>query len=471
MSIGEETLATEILVRDSKLVRGVGLPGAVAINAISIIGIGPMITIPLVLGALNGPLSLVGWILGALLALCDGLVWAELGSLYPGSGGTYGYLREIFGRTGVGKLLAFLFVWQTIFVAPLNQASGYIGFANYLGYLVPKIAATPWDIKLIAIGIGAVTLGSLYRGITSISRVGILLSAASVLTLLCVIIGSYGHFSLHQAVTLPNHDSIWLGLKAGLGQGLIIAMYDYLGYNQSSCIGGEVINPSKTIPRSIILSILLVAVLYIAMQFGVLGAIAWQKLVPLADGSLPPLGQHVASAVVEQSFGVTAASVVTVLILVTAFASVYGNLLGYSRVPFAAAADGVFLGWFAHLHKRHRFPDVSLVVMGLLALVASLFPLEQVINWLTTGIVLIQSIAQIVALAVVRVRRVKAPYRMWLYPLPAVIALAGWIYVFFSAGVAAIVFGIVSLAVGAAIFFIRAQRRHEWPFAQRSALG
>jgi len=428
------------------------------------IGIGPLITIPLVLGALHGPLSLVGWLLGALLALCDGLVWAELGSLYPGSGGTYGYLLEIFGRARAGRLLAFLFVWQTIFVAPLNQALGYIGFANYAGFLFPRIAVSPWALKGLAIVVGALTLVALYRGIKTISRIGIVLALASLVTLLCVIVASYAHFSPAQALTLPDHDSIWTGLRAGLGQALIIAMYDYLGYNQSSCIGGEVVNPARTIPRSIIISIVLVAVLYISMQLGVIGAISWKSLIPLADGSLPPLGQHVASAIVQHSFGLVAAGIVTVLILITAFASVYGNLLGYSRVPYAAAADGVFLRPFAHLDTKHRFPDVSLVVMGVMALAACLFSLEQVINALTTGIVLIQSIAQIVALAVIRYQGIRAPYRMWLYPLPALLALAGWVYIFASAGGPAIIFGIVSLAAGAVAFFIRALRRGEWPF-------
>ncbi|HLW37123.1 MAG TPA: APC family permease [Candidatus Eremiobacteraceae bacterium] len=461
-----DAAAKEILARDASLIRGVGLRAAVAINAISMIGIGPLITIPLVLGALHGPLSLAGWILGAVLALCDGLVWAELGSLYPGSGGTYGYLREIFGRAGVGKLLAFLFVWQTIFVAPLNQATGYIGFANYTGYLFPKLAASQTSIKLLAIGVGVVTLLALYRGITTISRVGIVLALASLVTLLCVIVSSYVHFSPAQALTFPHHDSFWLGLRAGLGQGLIIAMYDYLGYNQSSCIGGEIVNPARNIPRSIIIAILIVAALYISMQLGVLGAIPWQQLVPLADGSLPPLGQHVASVVVEHAFGVAAAVIVTGLILITAFASVYGNLLGYSRVPFAAAADGVFLRAFAHLHKQQRFPDVSLCVMGLLALVACLFPLDQVINALTTGIVLIQSVAQIVALVFVRLRGIRAPYRMWAYPLPALIALVGWIYIFASAGLQAIVFGVVSLLAGAAVYLVRAARMKDWPYAK-----
>jgi APA family basic amino acid/polyamine antiporter len=451
-------------VSDERLVRGVGLRGAVAINLISIIGIGPLITIPLVLGALHGPLSLVGWLLGALLALCDGLVWAELGSLYPCSGGTYGYLRTIFGPGRLGRLLSFLFVWQLIFVAPLNQATGYIGFANYASYLFPSLGGSPLAIKGLAIAVGLATLVALYRGIVTISKVSIAFAVAAVVTLLCVIAASYAHFSPAQALALAPGDSFWGGLRAGLGQALIIAMYDYLGYNQSSCIGGEVRDPGRTIPRSIVISIGMVAVLYVSMQLGVLGAIPWQSVVPDAHGSLPPIGQYIASAIVAQAFGKPAAVIVTLLILVTAFASVYGNLLGYSRVPYAAAADGVFLRPFAHLTEEHRFPDVALVVMGVLALPACLFPLEDVINALTTGIVLIQSIAQIAALGVVRARGIRAPYRMWLFPLPAIIALVGWVYVFASAGAGPILFGIMSLLAGTVVFGIRAFRQAEWPF-------
>jgi amino acid transporter len=273
--------------------------------------------------------------------------------------------------------------------------------------------------------------------------------------LLCVIAASYAHFSPTQALALPAHDSLWSGLRTGLGQALIIAMYDYLGYNQSSCIGGEVRDPARTIPRSIGISILLVAALYVTMQLGVLGAIPWQSLVPLADGSLPPLGQHVASAITERAFGRGAAVFVTVLILVTAFASTYGNLLGYSRVPFAAASDGMFLEPFARVHEKHRFPHVSLWVLGILALPACLFPLDQVINALTTGIVLVQSIAQIAALLALRKNGIVAPYRMLLYPLPAIIALGGWIFVFTSAGRNAILFGLASLLVGCVVFMVR----------------
>jgi amino acid transporter len=436
------------------LVRGVGLLGAVAVNVISMIGIGPLITIPLVLGSLHGPLSLVGWLLGALLALCDGLVWAELGSAYPRSGGTYGYLLAIFGSTRIGVLPAFLFVWMTIFTAPLTLASGYIGFANYAGYLVPALAAWPFALKWLAVAVGAVTLVALYRGIKTIERVGIALGAIAVLTLLCVAGAAFAHWSPHLAFTMAPGDSFWGGLRAGLGSALIIAMYDYIGYNAANTIADEVIAPARTLPRSIGIAIALVAALYIMTQTGVLGAIPWQQYVPLADGSLPPLGQHLASAIVERVAGAPAAIAVTVLILVTAFASVYGVLLNSSRIPYAAALDGNFLRPFAHLDPRHRFPDVSLVVIGTIALIACFFTLDQVINALTTGIVLVQSIAQIIALFVMRARGVRAPYRMLLYPLPALVALAGWVYVFCSATLWPIVFGLVSVATGAVVYLV-----------------
>ncbi|HEX3467324.1 MAG TPA: APC family permease, partial [Candidatus Elarobacter sp.] len=326
-------------------------------------------------------------------------------------------------------------------------------------------AAHPWEANAVAIGVGVVTLLALYRGIGSVARLGVALGVVAVVTLLCVIVASYAHFSPSQAFAAPAHDAFWTGLAAGFGQALIITMYDYVGYNAASNVGDEVVDPAKTLPRSIVISVVLVAILYVGMQIGVLGALPWQQLVPAADGTLPPLGQHVASAIVEQRFGAGAAIVVTVLVLVTAFASVYGNLLAFSRIPFAAAVDGVFLRAFAHVHSTRRFPDVALLAIGLLALPACLFPLDQVINALTTGIVLIQSIAQIVALFVMRSRGERAPYRMWLFPLPALVALAGWSFAYVSAGTNAIAFGTITLAAGAAVYLVRAAGRREWPFA------
>lgn len=464
-----QPVGNDVAVSERGLVRGVDLRGAVAINTIAMIGVGPLITVPLVLGALHGPLSLAGWILGAVLAMCDGLVWSELGALYPGSGGTYGYLRTVFGSTRAGALLAFVFAWQTLFAAPLNQAVGYIGIANYTGYLFPAVSNSPWAIKLLAVGFGLLTLAALYRRITVIARVGIGLAFAVLITVGCVIAAAYTHFTPSLVTALPPNDSLWSGLRMGLGQGLLIAIYDYLGYNQASCIGDEVLRPARTLPLSIIISVAVVAAIYLVLQVGILGAIPWAAVIPRADGSLPPLGQHIASAIVERSFGAPAATAVTILIIVSAFASMYANLLGYSRIPYAAAAQGQFLRPFAHLHPRLRFPDISLLTIGLAALPAALLPLDAVFNALTTGMVLIQSVAQIVALGVVRARGIRAPYRMWLYPMPALIALAGWIFVFWSAGPAAIAFGAVTLGLGGGVYLVRAAQRRRWPFERRSA--
>ena len=444
------------------LVRGVGVRGAVAINVITMVGIGPLITIPLVLRALHGPLSLVGWIAGALLALCDGLVWAELGSRYPGSGGTYGFLREAFGRERLGRLLGFLFTWQTIFSAPLLVASGYIGFASYAGYFSPALAASSTAQAALAIAVGVVTLLALYRGIGSVARFASWLGVAAVVALLCVIAGGFAQFSPARAFALEG-DAFWPALAAGFGQALIITMYDYFGYGAASCVGDEVRDPARTLPRSIVISVLLVGALYVAMQCGVLGAVPWRTIV--AEHGI---GQYIGSAVVERAFGGAAAAVVTVLILVTAFGSVYGNLLAFSRIPFAAAADGLFPRAFAHLHPRARFPDVSLLVIGLLALPACLLSLGDVINALTTGMVLIQSVAQIVALFALRRRGERAPYRMWLFPLPALLALAGWLYAFGSAGTWPIAFGVLTLVCGTATYLALARRGGRWPFPSRS---
>jgi amino acid transporter len=458
-------------VSERGLVRGVDLRGAVAINTIAMIGVGPLITVPLVLGALHGPLSLAGWIIGALLAMCDGLVWSELGALYPGSGGTYGYLRAVFGSTRAGSLLAFVFAWQTLFAAPLNQAVGYIGIANYTGYLFPAMSDSPWSIKALAVLFGGLTLVALYRRITTVARIGIGLALAVLVTVGCVIAAAYAHFTPSLVTSLPPGDSVWSGLRMGLGQGLLIAIYDYLGYNSASSIGAEVIRPARTLPLSIVISVAIVAALYLTLQVGILGAIPWASVIPRPDGSLPPLGQHIASAIVERSFGAPAATGVTVLIIVSAFASMYANLLGYSRIPFAAAAEGQFLRPFAHLHPTLRFPDVSLLTIGLLALPAALLPLDTVFNALTTGMVLIQSVAQIVALGLVRARGIRSPYRMWLYPLPALVALSCWLFVFWSAGLGAISFGLLTLGIGAGVFLVRARQTRRWPFAAGETPG
>ena len=443
------------------MIRGLGARSALAVNVITMIGAGPLITIPLVVVALHGSVSVAAWVLGALIAICDGLVFAELASRFPGSGGTYVYLREAFGATRAGKLFAFLFVWQFIFWAPLTLASGYIGFAQYAAYLFPIFGTNQIAQRALAVGLGALTLVLLYRAIPSIARVAAGLSLVAVGTIVIIAFAGLTHPTVSLATIVPQSFSGvgWIAL----GSALIIILYDYSGYNEICALGDEVRDPVRTIPRAIVLSVSIVAVLYVALNLGVFSAVP----VDLVEKS-----QSVASLVIERTWGAIPAMVVTVLILITAFASTYGLLLGSARIPYAAALDGNFLRPFAHLHPSGRFPDVSLVALGLIALPAAAFlTLDQVINALSAGIFLIQGIGQIAALVLLRRTAAPAPYRMWLFPIPALIALAGWVGLFSQTSPIGMGFGLLTLLLGALVFFVRAKRMRSWPFALVAALA
>jgi len=451
--------------------RAIGLRGAVAVNVITMVGIGPLVTIPLVLSALNGPLALIGWIAGAVVALCDGLVWAELGSRYPGSGGTYVFLREVFGAQTWGRLFAFLFNWQFLLFAPCLLASGYIGFANYAGYLWPQAADSWWVSHGVAALVAIATIALLYRSTGRVAKLGVALAICAVGTLLLVIAASFPHADLHRAFALAAPVRFDWSFLAGFGAALYITLYDYTGYGDAALLGDEVREPARTVPRAIVLSIVLVAVLYFALQLGVLGAVPWQSLVGAGGAAAPASAQYVASTIVANAWGYWPAAIVTLLVLATAFASVYGNLLGFSRIPYAAARDGEFPAIFARLHPTKDIPHVALLAIGALSIVACAFTLDQVIAFLTAGIVLVQGVMQIVALGVVRARGERAPFRMPLYPLPALVALAGWTLAFFFTGPTAIALGLAWLALGAIAFLIFAKGKRWWPFVAIALLA
>ena len=441
------------------MIRGVGLRSAVAVNVATMIGAGPLITIPLVVVALHGSVSIAAWIVGALVALCDGLVFAELAARLPRSGGTYAYVREGFGARGAGRLVAFLFVWQYCFWAPLILASGYIGFAQYAGFLVPALATNPIAQKIVAVGVGIVVMVALARAIPTIARTVLVLGAISLGTILVVAAAglAHPHVPLGHLVT---HAFDGVGLSA-FGAALVITIYDYGGYNDVCALGEEIQHPTRTIPLAIVISVALVAVAYIALNLGVFATLPIERVAA---------SSAVASDVIERTLGHSAAIGVTIAILITAFASTYGLLLAAARVPFAAARDGEFLAPFARLHPSGKYPAFSLFVLGTLALPAALLPLDAVIAALTAGIVLVQGVAQILALALLRARSPAAPFRVPLYPLPPLVALVGWVYLFWSSGSAAMIFGTSTLALGAIVFLARAFRMRTWPFAALAAM-
>ena len=466
---------------DPQLIRGVGLWGATTLNMIDMIGVGPFITIPLIIAAMGGPQAMLGWILGAALVTCDGLVWAELGAALPGSGGSYRYLSEIYGPRKLGRLMSFLFIWQLTFSAPLSIASGSIGLSQYATYIFPglgqetkvalpiignvEINALP--VVLVAIGAVSLAVFLLYRQITLIERLGKFLWIGVMLTIAWIIFAGVTHFNASRALDFPP-DAFTLRPEffTGLGAALLVSVYDYWGYYNVCFFGGEVKDPGRTIPRALLLSILFVAIIYIVMNISILGVIPWREFAGTAN---TPAQRYVISSFIERLYGHRAGLVATVLIMWTAFASVFSLLLGYSRVPFAAARDGNYFRIFASVHPRHRFPYVSLLVMGGIAAVFCFFRLADVIAALVVIRILVQFLAQIVGVIVLRVRRpdLPRPFRMWLYPVPAVLALAGFIYVLVSRKnfLKEVRYAAVLVVVGLVIYFIRARIRGEWPFA------
>jgi amino acid transporter len=436
--------------------RRFGLLQSTALNMTNMIGVGPFITIPALMSALNGPLSMLGWLVAVLITLPDALIWSELGAALPASGGTYGYLREGFGPRRFGRLMAFLFVWQFILSGPLEIASGYIGLAQYLRYLWPGLGAV--QIKAVVTGIGLLTIFLLYRRITAIGRITVSLWIGSLVTTLAVIITGALHFDPQIAFRMPAEPVRFsFGFLLGLGTAARIGVYDYLGYYNVCYIGDEVRDPGRNIPRSILISIVTVAAIYFLMNLSIIGVVPWQSFVPATDPPAP-----VGSIFMEKVYGSRVALVFTLLVLWTGFGSVFALVLGYSRIPYAAALDGCFFRCFGQVHPRKHFPHWSLLLIGGLAILCSYLPLMTVIDGLLITRVLVQFIGQVLALILLRRNRpnLVRPYRVWLYPLPCLLALCGWVFVFATAAPKTMAYGLLVLSVGAAAFFAWSARNH-----------
>ena len=446
------------------LERKIGPLQATAMNMTQMCGIGPFVTIPAMVATMGGPQAMFGWIIGAIIALADGLIWAELGAAMPGAGGTYLYLREAF-QYRTGRLMPFLFAWSAVLFIPLIMSTGIIGLVQYLGYLVPGVVdenGTTGLGHVIGIGVVVLIVLALFRKIGQISKLTTVLFGVMLFAVLAVIVAAFSHFSGSQAFDFtPGAFSFSGGaFWAGLGAGLIIAIYDYLGYNTTAYLGAEVKNPGKTLPRSIIFSILGIMSLYFVMQVGVLGSVPIEQIKSATS---------VASLVLEQAWGISAAKVFTVFIVIAAVGSVFAGLLGGSRVPFEAARDKLFLPVFARLHPKLHLPTAGVLTMGVITAIGSLFTLTDVINAAVATLVIIQSVAQVAAIVVLRRRQpnLLRPYRQWLYPVPTIIALAGWLYIYYSASWLSMGLSIGWIVIGILAFLGYAKAEHTWPFGPK----
>ena len=477
---------------DDGLLRGIRLREALALNITEMIGVGPFITIPLIIHASGGPQAMLGWILGAALALCDGMVWAELGAALPRAGGSYEYLKEIYGPLRWGRLLSFLYVWQLMISAPLSAASGCVGITQYSGFIFPSLQTVISSISLhgnfsvfgsltvgialthgtfVAVGACVLAVFLAYRRVDVAGKVSTWLLAGVLGAIAWVIWTGLTHFNAARAFDFPpgafqpNH-----AFFLGLGSAMLIATYDYWGYYNISYLGAEVREPGKNIPRAILFAIVIVAAIYIVMNISILGVVPWREL---NQSAATESRFYVVSTMMKNVYGTRAGQIAAVLIIWTAFASVFSVLLGVSRIPYAAARDGNFFAIFGRLNAQGKFPSAALLCMGALTCLLCMFRLADLVAALVVIRILMQFMLQAIGVMVFRATQPKRerPFRMWFYPLPALIALAGFLYILLSRQnfQRELLLAVVLIVFGTSAYLIRAHARREWPFSLNGA--
>ena len=441
--------------------RSLGLFQSTVLNMIDMVGIGPFITMPIVIGLLGG-MYLWAWVAGAVLSFVDAMIWSELGAAYPLAGGSYNFLKVAYGEKGPGKMMSFLYVWQTIIQAPLVAASAAIGFAQYFIYLVPLEV---WQQKALSGTVIIFVTFLLYRKVESIGKIGVLLWLGVVATLGWIIFGGivYGNFTapIFNAADTFSFNAIASFL---FGQACVKTIYSYLGYYNVCHLGGEIKNPGKNIPKSMFISIIAIAILYLAMNISVTSVIPWQEI---KAWQVAGTNNFVISTFIERLYGHTSAIVITVMILWVALASLFAVMLGYSRVPFAAAQDGAFFKIFAKLHPTKNFPYVSLLILAAFAFVFSLlFRMGDIISGILAMRIMVQFIGQGVGLMLLRKRKgtKDLPFKMPLYPLPVILAILMWLFVFYATGKVIILSFAIVLCTGLVVYCIKAKLNKEWPF-------
>jgi amino acid transporter len=468
--------------KPATLERRIGLRSAVLFNTLEMIGVGPFITLPLVIAAAGYRLSVWAWVLGAVIAIADGLVWAELGAAFPRAGGSYAFLREIYGPERAGNWLSFLYVWQLSFTAPLAIASGCIGLSSFLAVFWSRLDSAPIAAlpalhysNFAAAAACLLVTALLYRNISSIARLAWVLFAGVIAALTGVIFSGFAHAAATGGWHVPQAPALSPALAlGGLSQGTLLATYCYWGYYNICFLGAEVRRPERTIPRAILLSVLFVGAFYVTMNLAALPSLPSAALHTESEA----LRMRLVADIARSAFGRWAGYTVAALIVWTAFASVFSLLLGYSRVPYAAARDGNYFRFLAAVHSKHGIPHRSLVALGIVGAVFCFFPLTQVITMLVITRILLQFSLQQAGVVLLRIQKpdLPRPFRIPLYPLPPLAAMAGCAFMLIDprrtqtkGGGALLGLGVAAgiAASGTLLYLLRARRLRQWPFAPK----
>ncbi len=446
---------------ENNLPRRISLMQATAINMIDMVGIGPFVVLGIVANTMGGPWFLYAWILGALLAFADATIWSELGAVFPKAGGSYNFLKEGYGPRW-GKLMSFLFVWQTMIQAPLVIASAAIGFSLYAGYIFPFTAI---EHKLISGAVVILIVLLLYRKIETIGKISVFLWIGVLLTMSCVIGGGLLHGNFLAPIKHIN-DGLTFNMVfvTALSAASVKTIYSFLGYYNICHLGGEIKNPQKNIPRSMYISIAGITIFYLLMNISVASVLP-QNILQSSSFAV--------SDFMETLAGRGAATIITILILWVAFASVFSATLGYSRIPYAAAEDGAFFKVFAKLHPTKNFPYISLLALGAVAFIFSLlFRISDVIDAIIAMRILVQFVGQGVGLLLLSKRKGRNffTWKMPFFPIPAIIAMIIWLAIFYATGWKMMLGGLAVIFCGIIAYLIKSKVNAEWPFIKKQVI-
>jgi amino acid transporter len=470
------------------LQRHFGLLQATALNVTFVVGLGVFVTIPMMLKEMPGPGVLLAWVAAGVLILADGLIWSELAASIPGSGGSYLYLLEAYGKQRWGRLMAFLFVWQFMLSGPLEIASGLIAIAQVAKEIDPhwarfdkdnsaeevigswgdnqelKVTFGPSRLAIMVIGVGLIVM--LYRRITILARLTVMFWVCVLAAIAWILVEGWLRFDPGIAFKGPSEPQ---AIDLSIGKAMAWAVYAYIGYYSICYMGDEVRDPGRTIPRSIIFTCALVCLLFVGLHLAFLGTVPWQTI-PRKQEDID--NYSLAADFMRRIHGEWAVILVSLLLIVSSIGSAFAALLSYSRIPYGAARHGHFFSIFGRVHARHHIPHLALLLVGGLTISLCFFDLGSVITALIVTRVLQQFIGQVIGVMLLRHTQPDRPrpYRIFLYPLPCVAALIGWVFLYYCADVPFMVLGLATLGAGVLVFLIWSWWTARWPFGPTGKL-
>jgi basic amino acid/polyamine antiporter, APA family len=383
------------------LPRRIGFWSGSAIMVGIIIGSGIFQTPPIIAGQMGSPALILGlWVVGGVLSLFGAFVYAELATMFPRSGGIYVYLNE-----GLGSRVAFTFGWTYLLLSkPFAAAAISITFATHVNALF----GTPWNVQAIACAMGVVLTAVNVVTLKGSSIAAVILTSLKVLSLAAVVglgvVMMKGSAANFAGVEPPK--PVW----AALVPVLFAVLWTYDGWADVSSISGEVTDPSRRLPRILLVGLVATMGIYIAVNA------VYFSLVPIGEMAR---ADTVAPVVMERLLGPSGATVVTAMIVISTLGATHGAILTGARVTFAQARDGLLFGFLGRIHPRFETPHVSLWVQLALAVAAILYvgrfkDLSEgfvFTLWIFHGLVA-------ASLLTLRIKRpdLDRPYKCWGYP-------------------------------------------------------